>query len=132
MQVTVPEAARLLRVSEHTIRRRLRSGELQGSHVTSSGGFLWMVNIPDELLMSSPPSGETAITAVVIARLEAQIAAQETQIADKDKQIKAQEVELEARRREVQELHVLLQQAQAALPPPRDARPWWRRVWGRG
>ncbi len=30
MQVTVPEAARLLRVSERTVRRRLRSGELQG------------------------------------------------------------------------------------------------------
>ena len=34
--------------------------------------------------------------------------------------------ELEARRREVQELHVLLQHAQAALPAPKENRPWWR------
>jgi hypothetical protein len=42
-----------------------------------------------------------------------------------------QDAELEARRREVQELHVLLQTAQA-LPAPRESRPWWRRLFGRG
>jgi hypothetical protein len=122
MQVTIPEAARMLRVSEHTVRRRLRSGELQGSHVASVGGFAWMVEIPDELLMSSPPSGDTTVTAVLIARLEAQIASQEAQIS-------AQYIGLEARRREVQELHVLLQQAQAALPAPRESKPWWKWWW---
>jgi helix-turn-helix protein len=123
MQVTIPEAARMLRVSEHTVRRRLRSGELQGSQVASVGGFTWMVDIPDELLIGSPVSGETAVTAMLIARLEAQIASQEAQIA-------AQYEELEARRREVQELHVLLQQAQAALPSPKEERYlWWRRLW---
>jgi hypothetical protein len=41
--------------------------------------------------------------------------------------VAAQGIELEARRREVQELHVLLQQAQAALPAPVGTRrPWWR------
>jgi hypothetical protein len=40
--------------------------------------------------------------------------------------------QLEVREREVQELHVLLQQAQAALPAPRDHRPWWQRLWRRG
>jgi hypothetical protein len=120
MQVTIPEAARMLRVSEHTVRRRLRSGELQGSHVASVGGFTWMVDIPDELLIGSPASGETAVTALLIARLEAQIVSQE-----------AQYEELEARRREVQELHVLLQQAQAALPAARDNRSWWDKFWHR-
>ncbi len=124
MQVTIPEAARMLRVSEHTVRRRLRSGELQGSHVASVGGFTWMVDIPDELLIGSPASGETAVTALLIARLEAQIASQEMQIA-------AQYEELEARRREVQELHVLLQQAQAALPAAGDNRSWWHKLWHR-
>ena len=124
MQVTIPEAARMLRVSEHTVRRRLRSGELQGSHVASVGGFTWMVDIPDELVIGNPASGETAVTALLIARLEAQIVSQGAQIA-------AQYEELEARRREVQELHVLLQQAQAALPAARDSRSWWHKLWHR-
>jgi hypothetical protein len=49
----------------------------------------------------------------------------------RDKQIGFLKEELEARRREVQELHVLLQQAQAALPAPRDNRSWWQRLWRR-
>jgi len=39
-------------------------------------------------------------------------------------QVQAQAEELESRRREISELHVLLQNAQAALPAPR--KPWWR------
>jgi excisionase family DNA binding protein len=118
MQVTIPEAARLLRLSEHTVRRRLRNGELPGTQVAMAGGFVWMVEVADELQMDSPVSGEMARVEALIARMEAQIA--------------AQEAELEARRREVQELHVLLQQAQAALPAPRDNRSWWQRLWRRG
>ena len=33
--------------------------------------------------------------------------------------------------RQLSELHVLLQQTQAALPPARDGRPRWRRLWAR-
>ena len=57
---------------------------------------------------------------------------------DKDKlievlqaQVESQGAQLEARTREVQELHVLLQQTQAALPPARDPRPWWWWLLGR-
>jgi excisionase family DNA binding protein len=114
MQVSVPEAARLLRVSEHTVRRRLKSGELQGHQVASSGGFLWMVEIPEELQADGPDSGEMGAMKALVARLEAQVEAQQEQLAAKDKQIS--------------ELHVLLQQAQAALPAPR-VRPWWK-WWG--
>jgi hypothetical protein len=52
-------------------------------------------------------------------------------VAMLQERVNAQQEELEARRREVQELHVLLQQAQAALPTPRDHRPWWQRLWRR-
>jgi Tfp pilus assembly protein FimV len=55
----------------------------------------------------------------LIEALQSQIQAQKDQLEAKDKQI-------EARGREMQELHVLLQQAQAALPAPRDNRSWWR------
>jgi len=53
---------------------------------------------------------------------------QDTWQNDKDRLIQTLTDELEARRREVSELHVLLGQAQAALPAPKN-RPWWRRWW---
>jgi hypothetical protein len=44
-------------------------------------------------------------------------------------QLEAKDKQIEAEGREVQELHVLLQQAQAALPAPReDHHSWWRRL----
>ena len=107
MRVTIAEAAQILRLSERTIRRRLQVGELTGSRMASPGGYTWLVDVPDEA-----PIGESDRTEALIARLEAQV--------------EAQAQELEARRREVQQLHVLLQQAQAALPAPRNGRPWWR------
>src|SRR5919106_5981994 len=103
MRVTIAEAAQILRLSERTIRRRLQVGELTGSRMTSPGGYTWLVDVPDEA-----PIGESDRTEALIARLEAQV--------------EAQDQELEARRREVQQLHVLLQQAQAVLPAPRNGR----------
>jgi hypothetical protein len=42
-------------------------------------------------------------------------------------QVTSQGEELEAKNRQIGELHVLLQQAQAALPAPREEqRTWWR------
>ena len=112
MQVTISEAARLLRLSEHTVRRRVRNGELPGTQVAMAGGFVWMVEVADEIQVNGSISGEMARVEALIARMEAQIA--------------AQEAELEGRRQEVQELHVLLQQAQAALPAPKGHHSWWR------
>jgi chromosome segregation ATPase len=126
MQVTIPEAAQLLRLSEYTIRRRLRTGELTGQQVVSPGGFAWMVEVPDELAQDSPMensySGEIAAMQALLARAEAQIASQETQLQAKDRQ-------LESKDRQIEQLHVLLQQAQTALSAPREERQsWWRRL----
>jgi hypothetical protein len=116
MQVSIPEAARLLRLSEYTVRRRLRTGELHGEQVSSPGGYTWMVQLDDELAQDNQVVGaEMAVMRALVARLEAQV--------------DAQAAELESRRREVQELHVLLQQAQtalSALSSPSKGRPWWR------
>ena len=125
MKVTISEAARLLQISERTIRRRLHTGELQGSQVSTSGGFAWMVELPEDLPGDSPDSGEKAATAALIARMAAQIEAQQEQLAVKDSQ-------LESKDRQIEQLHVLLQQAQTALSAPReDHQPWWRRLWHR-
>jgi hypothetical protein len=61
---------------------------------------------------------------VLIASLNEQVQTQKEQLSTKDRQ-------LENKDRQIGELHVLLQQAQAALPAPRDNRPWWRKVWRR-
>jgi hypothetical protein len=137
MQVTIPEAARLLRVSERTVRRRLRSGELKGSHVSSVGGFAWMIDLPDTVTQGgqepgqadSLTTGEIAAMKALVSQMEAQIAAQQRQL---EKQEEAYHWQLEAKDKQIEQLHVLLQQAQAALPSPAGTRRLWWRFWQRG
>jgi excisionase family DNA binding protein len=114
MRLTIAEAAQRLRLSEQTVRRRIRSGELQATQMSSPGGFSWVVEVPDDPPTDTPDNQSLR---ELVDELRARVA--------------AQDAELEARRREVQELHVLLQQAQAALPAPKGGRPWWR-LWRRG
>jgi excisionase family DNA binding protein len=111
MQVTITEAAQLLGLSEKTVRRRVLSGRLPGTQMPTHNGYTWLIDIPDKVVEPDSSSGE----------LEAL-----------RERVKAQDIELEARRREVQELHVLLQQAQAALSAPVGThRSWWK-FWRRG
>jgi Helix-turn-helix domain len=125
MQVTIPEAAKLLRVSERTVRRRLGSGELKGRQVSSVGGFAWMVDLPDTVTqdgqepgqVDSLTAGEIAAMKALMARMESQIEAQQKQLDVKDSQIR--------------ELHILLQQAQTALPSPQGTHHSWWRFWQR-
>ncbi len=109
MQVTVAEAARILGIPEKTVRRKVRTGELRGAQVHTAQGLRWMVEVPDGTPHQDPHNEDCAALREVIALLKE---------------------ELEARRREVQELHVLLQASQAALPAPRSTRRWWK--WWRG
>ena len=125
MQVTITEAAKLLRVSEHTVRRRVHNGELPSVQVARSQGYIWMVELPDDVPPDTPPPGEIAALHQLINSLNAQMDSLKGQLDSKDKQ-------LETRAREVQELHVLLQQAQAALPTPKENHhSWWQRLWRR-
>jgi prefoldin subunit 5 len=52
-----------------------------------------------------------------------------SELEARDKQIESWKQQLEAKDKQIEQLHVLLQQAQAALPVPRDNRSWWRRLW---
>jgi hypothetical protein len=126
--VTVPEAARRLGITEDTVKRRLRKGELQGERKARPQGYTWMVKLPDEEAETNstvtdtglPPDDDPVnhrVNSGEVRRLEEMVSMLQHQ--------------LEVREREVQELHVLLQQAQAALPTPRDHRPWWQRLWRR-
>ncbi len=72
-----------------------------------------MVEVPEDLPGDSSDSGEKVATATLIARMAAQIEAQQEQLAVKDSQLGSKD-------RQIEQLHVLLQQAQAVLPSPRS------------
>jgi hypothetical protein len=133
--VTLAEAAHHLGVSVDTVRRRLQKGELKGQQQARPQGFTWLIDIPEETEPSSSIAGSQADaevnSEVSLAACQAEISRLESMVAMLQDRVNAQQEELEARRREVQELHVLLQQAQAALPAPRDNRSWWQRLWRR-
>ena len=145
--VTIKEAAQRLALSELTIRRRLHAGLLTGHKETTPQGFVWMVDLPDDV-----PGAETEknsdkeiggrgdqslaeLVAVLSTRVEDQqelIEVLHGQIQAQRDQLEAKDRQIETRAREVQELHVLLQHAQAALPAPKeDRQSWWRRLWHR-
>jgi len=106
MQVTIGEAAHHLGISEHTIRRRVRSGELPGIQVATPQGFKWRVEVPEAEVQEQAP---------IVDGKELALAAMEARIQSLERQ-------LEAREREVGQLHHLL--AQQALQPA--SRSWWR------
>ena len=131
-EVTISEAADCLGISIDTVRRRISKGELKARKVPSPHGEIYMVEMPDTPapLPSDPPEQQQENPAEV-GTIDAM-----------KKTISILQTELDARRREVQELHVLLQQAQKQLPPGKIEEStgktpskvsWWRRLnpWGK-
>jgi predicted ArsR family transcriptional regulator len=98
MQVRIAEAAKVLRISEHTVRRRLAKGELTGIQVAmGTGGFQWIVDLPDELQMDSPESGEIGALKEFIATLNDQVEALRGQLESKDRQMEAEDNQLDSK-----------------------------------
>jgi hypothetical protein len=105
-EVPIIEAANSLGVSVDTIRRRISKGELKARKIPSPHGEIYMVEIPDNIVVESSDSEEKKeVTPSEVQTIEAM-----------KKTISILQTEVDARRREVQELHVLLQQAQKQLP----------------
>jgi len=122
-EVTITEAAQLLGISSATVKRRLKTGELNGRQASRPQGFLWMVEIDQDHSTTPPTTGSRDHSSngnSTGAELESLVAVLQAQVT-------SQAEELDARRREVQELHILLQSAQSALPPPHNQRRhWWQ------
>jgi hypothetical protein len=123
MQVTVQEAAHRLGVAESTLRRRIKNGEMPATQTPTPQGYIWLVEIPDET------TGPEDTSAGEVEALKQLVDVLRDQLAAKDRQMDFLKEEIEARRREIQELHVLLQQAQKALPAPQEHTSWWRKLW---
>ena len=119
-KLTIKEAAKRLRVSELTIRRRLAKGLISGVQEPTPQGYVWMVELSDDEV-----EGDQGITQELISRMD-------DTIAILSEQVKVQQEELGAKNKQIEQLHILLQQAQAALPAPKeDRQSWWRRLWQR-
>jgi hypothetical protein len=134
--MNVVEAARFLGVSTHTIKRRLKKGELKGEQRATPQGFVWLVEVADEpVVFDSAVADDSGATPTAAAESASHfkdvIELLKSDLEERDKQISFLKEELESRRREIQELHVLLQQSQTALPAAGDNRSWWRRLWRR-
>jgi len=108
-ELTITAAAEHLQVSTATVKRRLHKGTLKGRQVPRPQGYTWMVEVDQDQDNHPLTTGSAEGINAPVQELTMITWLQE---------------ELSARRREVQELHVLLQTAQAALAAPR--KPWWR------
>jgi hypothetical protein len=124
-RVSIPEAAKRLGVTQDTIRRRIRKGELAAYQEPRPQGYIWLVDVPeDELAAEEPPNPDFKEDTGEVQLLREMMELLRDELKTKDRQ-------LEAREREVQELHVLLQQFQMALPAAGNNRSWWYKLWHR-
>jgi predicted transcriptional regulator len=124
--LTIKEAAERLGISEVTIRRRLRTGQLNGYQESPPTGK-WFIEVSDNVEQGEVNTDDDDDDDDSLPLVDA---LQDT-IKRQDEVIALLKHQLEAREREVQELHVLLQQSQTALPAAGDNRSWWRRLWHR-
>ena len=129
--VSIGQAVRRLGVSEVTIRRRLRKGELHGHKRQTPQGYVWMVELPDDVAENNKDGSnrEGESLSELVAALRSQVEGQQELVDSLQAQVKAQQEELTAKNKQIEQLHVLVQQAQAALPAAGDNRSWWHKLW---
>ena len=77
-RLSIPEAVHILGLSQDTIRKRLRSGELQGQKVKGAGGFRWEVFVADDPMVKGNTDDTDGGALVQILRDE---------LAEKNRQI---------------------------------------------
>jgi len=108
-ELTITAAAEHLQVSTATVKRRLRNGTLKGRQIPRPQGYTWLIEVDQHQDNHPLTTGSSEGVNAPVQELTMVTWLQE---------------ELSARRREISELHVLLQNAQAALPAPH--KPWWQ------
>ncbi len=135
--VTMTEAARRLDVTVETVKRRLRRGELEGHKQPRPQGFTWLIEMPeDEGDQDSTPSltpSATPSSNGEVHRLEGMVSLLQKELdttrEESQHQRSMYQDELVSKNKQIEQLHILLQQAQAALPAPRENRHSWWRFW---
>ena len=105
-RLSISQAAHTLGLSQSTIRKRLRSGDLQGQKVKGAGGFNWEVFVADDPTVK----GDTDD-------------ANHTNNANGGALVEILREELAEKNRQISELHRLLAQTALSAAP---GRPWWQ------
>jgi len=132
--VTIAEASQRMGVSVHTLKRRLKRGELQGEQRPTPQGYVWTVAIPDDIPPSNGaiPSGTpAAIPDGVPAQgggsdtLREMVEILQGQITTLQDQLKVMNQALSSRDKENLELVTVIRQTQAMLPPPPPQHRGW-------
>ena len=121
-RLSISQAADTLGVAQSTIRKRLRSGDLQGQKVKGAGGFRWEVFVADGPTVKGVTQDgnhanvtddgnhdDDANGGALVVELKARIDSLETQLT--------------TRAGEIDQLHRLLAQTALNAAP---GRPWWR------
>ena len=137
--VTMGEAAHYLNVSVDTIRRRLRKGELQGEQEPTPQGFIWLIDIPESPrpgtayadATAEPNGAQADATASDASVTRELVEVLQRELGVRDKQLEVKDQQLETKDQQIRELHILLQQAQPALPAPNNNGSSWWRFWER-
>jgi hypothetical protein len=129
-RLSIREAAQQLGVAELTIRRRLRSGLIPGYQEDPPNGR-WWVDLPDdENGLKISESEGVEISSELEGALRDIIHRQDETISQLREQhqvqVESYQQQLESKDKQIEQLHILLQQAQAALPAPKENRSWWR------
>jgi len=117
VKLNIAQAAAHLGLSQDTVRRRLRAGEIPGERVRAPGGFRWMVEVLDDTtnndqrddpLHGPGQANGTTVDTDLMEILKGQV----QDLRD----------QLDTRAREISELHQLLAARSLA---PGMIRPWW-------
>ena len=108
MEVDIHEAAARLGVSESAVRRRLRTGTMEGRRKSTPSGFRWVCVLPNGAYATPSPNGDQA-AGELVAFLKEQLVAKDWQIGTLLDQLREANGRL-------------------ALPAPATGRPWWK-IW---
>ena len=117
-RLTIAQAADTLGIAQSTIRKRLRSGDLQGQKVKGAGGFRWEVFVADDPTVKGVTQDGNHANVTDDGNH-----ANHGDHGNGDDLVEILREELTEKNRQISELHRLLAQTALNAAP---GRPWWQ------
>ena len=117
-RLSISQAADTLGLSQGTIRKRLRSGDLQGQKVKGAGGFRWEVFAADDPTVKGDTQDGNHANVT-----DDSMNVHDANDGNGGALVEILREELAEKNRQISELHRLLAQTALNAAP---GRPWWR------